>query len=977
MIIKIINHYIIMAMQNSLERISELLNSAEPDVLERIASTKRVTRERAIRALTLSLDEESEMDIAIFQTIPLEFIKRGDIPEAVWYIETVWKTGGIISWEVITAVYTQAIQERDTYLLEKDEEAVKAISSSLDALFRMAKTHPVYKNMPELYLLMGNHEEVKEKPLNALPFYDRAMEFWLIEWYLASANIYEQMKQYEGSEIVLDSGWIIHGDTRLLRKLIYTLCRAWKIQTAMDKYQELRYQSKEEEVPFLVYKWSIENDEELDLFEDMIAHYIAEGTFIPLESLHTLVSSANQYIKESRYEENATIQTINNKPLEEWTVIDREDFIWAVQRRLWLMQIDVFTLCNPRYLEYYISDLRKFWIEGTPESRQSLQDFFTEHFSKEVDYKVRAQYTQNQSDISNIGWEEAGDYISQGLFENIAMHASRLGELFFQWTFYNIQNNDINSVLRDCAKIDGTYHDGMEKELTWAISNLKKQCDYYDSLRPDVRENYENFLGQFDKKYGVFYRRHLQCLAIDPHITPEKYPEAIKEYHDVSFLFWIEKILNGQIFTDDPEELEKIVLEYSLHKVNIYNALLFWSLIYTISPDYAISFLADYPHMLDVPQALYLITDGLRSMDADIRKDALKDLHARSREDYGARGFFEHIKYTFGDIFKVEPLKEDLQYILLTNGNVAILQRKERIESITNFRAAGEYGSLEWLIQAGESYKNTGEYTKALELFEQAFCQNNTLSILEKILDCMIEAGQFEKAQKYIEHAIRSGYAIENHMLAFHLWQWNTELALLQMVSIIQNGIDIIDTPPWSTQLLFDTLSSILNTESEIPWSHVNLKILASFILSNIFHGGALQNPKRFLLHWQYINLLCNEYTWSMLDERIKRSIEPFVWNMDVDISNLSTSDISVELLQKHAKNTYWTLQKMFRNAAKNNDIEREGELFTAMNDLSAIISSILQRFPNTDRYISKWIDTIHFDRPPDYTMNDMPETMQ
>jgi len=235
----------------------------------------------------------------------------------------------------------------------------------------------------------------------------------------------------------------------------------------------------------------------------------------------------------------------------------------------------------------------------------------------------------------------------------------------------------------------------MEDELTGSVANLKKQCDYYDSLRPDVRENYENFLRQFDKKYSVLYRQHLQCLAIDPDITPGKYPEAIKEYPEISFLFWIEKILNGQIHTDDPEEIEKIVLEYSLHKVHIYDALLFGSLIYNISPDYAISFLAGYPHMLDVPEALYIITDGLRSMDADIRKDAIKDLHALARDDYGARGFFEHIKYTSDDIHKNGSTEDDIRYMLLTNGNVAILQRKEKIESITRFRTASEYGSLE------------------------------------------------------------------------------------------------------------------------------------------------------------------------------------------------------------------------------------------------------------------------------------------
>lgn len=78
-----------MAMQNSSERTIELIKSAEPNVLEQIASAKRSTREKAIKALTLSLDEQSETDIAVFRNIPLELMKRGDVLKAIWYMETV------------------------------------------------------------------------------------------------------------------------------------------------------------------------------------------------------------------------------------------------------------------------------------------------------------------------------------------------------------------------------------------------------------------------------------------------------------------------------------------------------------------------------------------------------------------------------------------------------------------------------------------------------------------------------------------------------------------------------------------------------------------------------------------------------------------------------------------------------------------------------------------------------------------------
>lgn len=140
----------------------------------------------------------------------------------------------------------------------------------------MAKSHPLYKEMPELYLLMGNYEEVKEKPLNAIPLYNRAIEYGSIDGYLASANIYEQMGQYEWSIMVLETGWNIHSDTRLLTKLIYILCKIERSEAAIERYQELKKVDQDDIPPFLIFKGSIENDEELDVFEEVIAKYISE-----------------------------------------------------------------------------------------------------------------------------------------------------------------------------------------------------------------------------------------------------------------------------------------------------------------------------------------------------------------------------------------------------------------------------------------------------------------------------------------------------------------------------------------------------------------------------------------------------------------------------------------------------------------------------------------------------------------------------
>jgi len=155
------------------------------------------------------------------------------------------------------------------------------------------------------------------------------------------------------------------------------------------------------------------------------------------------------------------------------------------------------------------------------------------------------------------------------LLENISMHIGYMGELFYQGDIFDIQKDAIIPLIRDTAKAVGEYDDAMEEDLSQSLSNLNKEANYYESLRPDTQRDYEEFLHQFDEKYGVYYRRHIQCLAVNIHITPDKYPEALKQHPDVAFLFYVHKLLSCQMFTDNPEELEKIVMEYSLYKINI------------------------------------------------------------------------------------------------------------------------------------------------------------------------------------------------------------------------------------------------------------------------------------------------------------------------------------------------------------------------------------------------------------------------
>lgn len=132
--------------------------------------------------------------------------------------------------------------------------------------------------------------------------------------------------------------------------------------------------------------------------------------------------------------------------------------------------------------------------------------------------------------------------------------------------------------------------------------------DYYATLLPDVRESYAEFIRGFDTKYGTFYRRHLQCLAVDQDVDTEKYPAILKENPEIALLFWMEKIIACQMHLVS-EEIEEIIKKYRLDSLGITDALLFGTLLFGFSQEWSIKYLANYPNMLDEPQAIYVITE--------------------------------------------------------------------------------------------------------------------------------------------------------------------------------------------------------------------------------------------------------------------------------------------------------------------------------------------------------------------------------
>lgn len=182
-------------------------------------------------------------------------------------------------------------------------------------------------------------------------------------------------------------------------------------------------------------------------------------------------------------------------------------------------------------------------------------------------------------------------------------------------------------------------------------------------------------------------------------------------------------------------------------------------------------------------------------MDDAMRSETIEEMMPILIGNYDTKKLLSYVYNILTKLSHQELSDTDTGYTYLAKGNVNILEGKEGEISIKNFSTASEFSMTEGLLQAGSSLEEIGKYDEAMQYFEQAFCQEDTILVITKLLHCALQAEQFDTAQKYINHALSKRYDIHNYILAFHLGQGHTKEALLQMISIIIQKQALLDTP--------------------------------------------------------------------------------------------------------------------------------------------------------------------------------------
>ncbi|MFA6091289.1 MAG: hypothetical protein WC774_05970, partial [Candidatus Gracilibacteria bacterium] len=443
-------------MQNILEKRAELINQVGPQVLDAIGDVERSVRREAVSILETTLNPQSDEDKSILQTIPLELLERSDLIGAIWYLETTGESGNTISLEVLERVVQQAVREREQYLSSGDEKAAAYVVSSIENLFTMAQNHIQIQNNPELFLIIGNYKEMLGEQEEAIACYGKIIEKGNAKGYIALAKVYANLEQYEESIGLLNKGYALFRDADCLGELITVLCRTGEISQAETKYMQLKKLNTHNIPSFLEYKGTIESDTELFELENLITDYVRKEDFTPSKILHRLTISAHVYITNEIKKEGVKLNSINRKEKKDWKEYDYKEYSQSIIRKLHLMQIDIFTLGNERCIEQYLKDLQHIGINGTPESRNLLSEFFREYFSKEVERSLREMDAESGETIEYGKDGLIGDL---SFFESISAHVGRIGELFFQPNLYDIHKKYITPILHTSHQLNGISHE--------------------------------------------------------------------------------------------------------------------------------------------------------------------------------------------------------------------------------------------------------------------------------------------------------------------------------------------------------------------------------------------------------------------------------------------------------------------------------------------------------------------------------------
>ena len=935
-------------MQEIFNQAKTILNTLSPKELGSLCSSNIWKRQAIINKILTLLDKEEQNSGNILQAIPIEMLNRWDIVHALLFIDTSIREGNIFWWEVIENVVAVLFSSREGYIVDENIGVTRNITRIIYSLFQTLLSVDIYKNNPKLYLLIWANAEHLWQYDDAIIQYNIAKEIGSVESYLRLAAVYNSRHDFPQWISILDEGYSKHWDISLLHPLIGLLFKDGKWGKAQIQYNELKNKTKKVINPILVYKWIIENDEDLNILEDLLSSYFIEWILEPSTALTELAVSASVYIANQIESESAILAWLNTIPDNTWTDEHSAIYTQAITRRLYLMQNHIITLRDSRYLEYYLDDMNLFGIQWSPANKQVIHDFFENHFSA----MVLSEYRQ-------LAWDKNISVHTMDIFEMIRVHIVQISAIFAQWPYHDLIVEKMQPMVNECLKLEWDDEDIMsDVELSYELLPLKDENDFFAILPNWMTKSYEEFIEYFDKNYGIYYRRTIQIFARDLEFKLETYNELFRNNRDIALLFWVEKIMHWWLSDENTEpDMNDIISGYHLDQLGPSDTLLFaaflseWESQYEIAIELAIN----TPGILDLPQALSFITDAVSYLDPAERVDIIKELNRLSRREYAAGDFFKHINHLWIDVIE-DPTatNDDISSILLAKAE-GLLIRWNIESSIDHFHKASEYETVKSYIKIGDIYQQEWDYDSAIDAFLKSYMANGNLKSISRLINCCITAARFDSAKDYIDIAMRDSHEVSGEIMAYYLAQWKEDKAIKKMIEMIQSNGQLSATfPLWTLELLAETITYILNSPESTLDKNI-LKILASYVSIQFLTEKNTVDPYMFIEHINYIALLFDQYEWITLYQWIEGSLW-FLLDDQLETDNAeSYSDRAMQSIHIHGMNIHTQMKHILEIAQKSRDIEKTKRAFNAINALNLSMILMLEKFPDSEKSLLVW----------------------
>lgn len=895
----------------------------------------------------LSVDDKNSWYIR--QAIPIELISCQLQIDALCFAEISIASDNLFLWDVLEKIIAAAIFTRKELDMEWDIQNVDAITKVLHSLFRKMLEIDQYANDPAVYLLIGTDAEYIGQPSDAIDIYKKAMELGSMESYLRIASIYDSQQNYAMGIEILEEWYKLSWDIIFLKSLVRMYYENGDLETASARYNELSVKDKRETNPFLVYKWKIDNDENLDVFENLMNEYLSKRSLEPKQALTNLSVSASKYIDHQIDLVNVEIDNMDKIPENEQSDIDKAVYLCWITRRLYLMQNHIITLRDSKYLDLYLDDVKKFGIDGNDEEKRIIRTYFEEYFSTLVLSEYQNMTNQHSHFPENMD-----------LFEMIRVHIIQIAAIFWQWSYYDLLLEKMQPIVDECLRREWSIEDIAEPlDMENAFRPLKAENDLYESLPGWMKRSFEDFIEYFDNKYGTYYRRTIQIFARDGEYDESEHSDILKNYSDIALLFWIEKILNWWLSSEDEEpDMEDIVSWYHLDTLEPINALLFAGFLFEGESQFetAIDLLINTPGIFDYTSTLLLIAEALHLLETnEDRELILSKLDDICRDQYGATDFFNHVENIFIDtIDDAEASDNDIFPILFAYALSCHLQ-KDVERAIVYLQEAALYEPMKSYREIGDIYSRQWNHEKTIESYWKSYRSDPSLAWISRLIGYCTESREFSSAKEYIDIAILDGYDVSGYIFAYYLWSGQEKMAMEKMIEIIgsEGKIQLV-LPDGTLEQLAITIERILESD-ESSYEMDTLKILASYVDIQYLSDKDDVDSVKFVEHFAYINVLFDQYEWEVLYWWIENTIWQMVCDQSDPDEDTDRTMLIMRIIQAHCNNMYDQLMDLHQKYIADFNLELVNDTHNDITTLVGTMAWIFERFPDWEEDAMGW----------------------